>query len=59
MIEQSANEIAFGFGYDIHDRNKIVMDASHINGAPIRESAVDHAPFDVAWSFRTQLQFAF
>ncbi len=58
--DRSADEIGFGAGYYINGRdNKLVFDASHINGAPLRESRLNYQPGDAGWTFRTQLQFGF
>ncbi|MFN3193972.1 MAG: hypothetical protein ACE361_25910 [Aureliella sp.] len=60
LEDQSADEISFGMGYYIDGRNnKIVIDATHINGAPIRDSRLNYLAGDNGWSFRTQLQFGF
>lgn len=57
---QSAEEIAGGFVWYFRDQHaKIVFDATHLDGAPISSSALDIAPGDLGWLFRTQIQFAF
>jgi Phosphate-selective porin O and P len=57
---RSADEIGFGVGYYINGRNnKLVFDANHVNGAPLRESRLNYQPGDAGWTFRTQLQFGF
>jgi len=57
---QSADEIAAGIAWYIHGHNlKIVFDATHVNGAPISDPALNILPGDDGWLYRTQFQFMF
>ena len=57
---QSSDEIAGGFAWYFRGEHaKLVVDASHLNGAPINSSALDIARGDAGWLVRTQIQFAF
>ena len=58
--DQSAEEIAGGLvWYFKRQHAKIIFDATHLDGAPIRAPVLDIAPGDIGWLFRTQIQFAF
>ncbi|TWU58576.1 Phosphate-selective porin O and P [Rubripirellula tenax] len=57
---ESAEEIAAGAAWHFRDQHvKLVVDATHVNGAPISSSALDIFPGDDGWLFRTQFQFGF
>jgi hypothetical protein len=57
---QSADEVAGGLAWYFRDQSaKLVVDATDLNGAPINSSALDMAPGDSGWLYRTQIQFAF
>jgi hypothetical protein len=60
MTEQSSDEVAAGFAWYLkgHDA-KLVFDASHLNGAPVRSARLDLLPGDVGWLLRTQFQLGF
>ncbi len=58
--DQSADEIAGGFVWYFRDQHaKFTLDVTHLDGAPISSSALDIAPGDSGWLFRSQIQFAF
>ena len=38
---------------------KLVVDVTHLDGAPIDSSALDIAPGNRGWLFRSQIQFSF
>lgn len=60
MIDQNAEEIAGGFAWYFRDQHaKLVFDATYLDGAPISSAALDIAPGDAGWLFRTQIQFSF
>jgi hypothetical protein len=57
---QSAEELAGGLVWYLNGQHaKIVLDATHLDGAPISSSALDIFPGDLGWLYRTQIQFAF
>ncbi len=59
-MNESSDELAGGIVWYFRDQNaKLTFDFTHLNGAPINSSALDIAPGDVGWLFRTQIQFAF
>jgi hypothetical protein len=56
----STEEIGGAFGwYFRQNQAKLVIDATHLNGAPISSSALDITPGDTGWLFRSQIQFSF
>ncbi|MCB9941939.1 MAG: hypothetical protein H6823_27190 [Planctomycetaceae bacterium] len=58
--DQSADEIAAAIIWYIRGQNaKLTFDATHLNGAPIRDLALNILPGDAGWLFRTQLQLRF
>jgi hypothetical protein len=60
VIDQSAEELAGGVAWYFRDQHaKLVFDATYLDGAPISSAALDIAPGDAGWLFRTQIQFAF
>jgi hypothetical protein len=60
LTNQSAEEIAAGFVWYFRDQNaKATFDATYLDGAPIRSTALDITPGEIGWLFRTQIQFAF
>ncbi len=60
LADESSDEIAAGVAwYARGEQAKLVFDATHLNGAPINSAALDIAPGDAGWLFRTQVQFAF
>ena len=60
LINESSDELAGGMVWYFRDQHaKLTFDFTHINGAPINSSALDIAPGNAGWLFRTQLQFAF
>jgi hypothetical protein len=60
LTNQSAEEIAGGFVWYFRDQNaKVTFDATYLDGAPIRSTALDITPGEIGWLFRTQIQFAF
>jgi hypothetical protein len=60
LTDRSADEIAGGITWFIrgHDA-KITFDATHLNGAPIRDTALNILPGDSGWLYRTQFQLRF
>lgn len=57
---QSSDEVAGGFAWYFRDQSaKLVIDATHLDGAPINSAALGISPGDSGWLFRTQIQFAF
>ncbi len=57
---QSADEIAGGFVWYFRGQHaKFVVDATHLNGAPIDSSSLGISPGDSGWLYRSQIQFAF
>ncbi|TWT83991.1 Phosphate-selective porin O and P [Planctomycetes bacterium CA13] len=57
---QNANEIAGGAVWYFRGQHvKLTVDATYLDGAPISSSALDIAPGDEGWLYRTQLQFSF
>ncbi len=58
--DESADEIGAGVVWFIRGQNmKITFDATHLNGAPISDSALNILPGDDGWLYRTQFQFKF
>ena len=59
-IKQSADEVAAGVVvYANRHRMKLTFDVTHLNGAPIRDSALSIQPGDEGWLYRTQFQWKF
>lgn len=59
-IDQSADEWAAGFViYAMRHRLKLTFDLTHLNGAPVNDSALNIRPGDAGWLYRTQLQWKF
>lgn len=59
-VDQSADELAAGVVvYAMRHRFKLTFDATHLNGAPINDSALNIRPGDAGWLYRTQLQWKF
>jgi hypothetical protein len=59
-LQQSAEETAGGCVWYFREQNaKLTIDATYLNGAPINSAALDIAPGDRGWLYRTQMQFAF
>lgn len=57
---QSADEVAGGVVvYAKRHRMKLTFDVTHLNGAPINDSALNIRPGDAGWLYRTQLQWKF
>ena len=60
VTNQSADELAFGTVWYIRGQSiKATFDATHLNGAPIRSSALNILPGDDGWLYRTQMQIRF
>ena len=60
VADESADEFALGMVWYIRGHNlKLTFDATHVNGAPLSDSALNVLPGDVGWLFRTQFQFKF
>lgn len=58
--DQSADEVAGGFVWYFRDQHaKLTVDVTHLDGAPINSAALDIAPGEIGWLFRSQIQFAF
>ena len=58
--DQSADEIAVGSVFYIRGHNlKMTFDASHFNGAPISDSALNVRPGDAGMLYRSQFQWKF
>ena len=59
-VNQSADEVAGGVVvYAMRHRLKLTFDVTHLNGAPINDSALNIRPGDEGWLYRTQLQWKF
>lgn len=55
--EQSADEAAVGAVWYIRGQAiKVTCDATNLNGAPIRDLALNILPGDDGWLYRTQMQ---
>ena len=60
VTNQSADEVAAAIIWYIRGHNaKLTFDATYLNGAPLRDSALNILPGDAGWLFRTQLQLRF
>jgi hypothetical protein len=60
VTDQSADEVAAAVIWYIRGHNvKLTFDATHLNGAPLRDSALNILPGDAGWLFRSQLQMRF
>ncbi len=60
IADQSADEISMGAVWYYRGHNaKLTFDASHINGSPIRDLALNLLPGDDGMIYRTQLQIRF
>jgi hypothetical protein len=58
--DQSADEIALGTVWYFRGENvRFTTDLTHVNGAPIRSTALDMFPGDAGWLLRSQIQFGF
>ncbi|MCA9140149.1 MAG: hypothetical protein KDB00_25430 [Planctomycetales bacterium] len=58
--DQSSEEIAGAVAWYLRKNQiKMVADITHLDGAPINATALDIAPGDRGWLFRSQMQFAF
>lgn len=58
--DASADEVAGGLAWYIRGQSlKLVFDATHVNGVPISDRALNIRPGDDGWLFRTQFQFWF
>lgn len=59
-VDQSADEVAGGVVWYIRGQAiKVTVDATHLNGAPIRDLALNILPGDDGWLYRTQMQIKF
>lgn len=59
-VDQSFDEVAVGTAWYFDGENrKLVFDATHANGVPLRDSALNVRPGDDGWMYRLQFQFAF
>jgi hypothetical protein len=57
---ESADEVAGGVVWYIRGQKmKVTFDATHVNGAPINDRALNILRGDDGWLFRTQFQFMF
>lgn len=60
VTNESADEVAAALIWYIRGHNvKLTFDATHLNGAPIRDLALNILPGDAGWLFRSQLQVKF
>lgn len=60
LQRQSADEVAGGLVWYIRGQSlKVTFDATHLNGAPIRDLALNILPGDRGMLYRTQLQVVF
>ena len=58
--DQSAEEVAGAFAWYFREQHaKLVVDLTHLDGAPINSSALNITPGDRGWLFRSQIQFSF
>jgi hypothetical protein len=58
--QQSADEIAAAVAwYFRRNQAKWVVDATHLDGAPIHSPVLDIAPGNRGWLYRSQIQFSF
>jgi hypothetical protein len=58
--DQSADEVAGALAWYFRENHaKLVVDVTHLDGAPIDSSALDIAPGNRGWLFRSQIQFSF
>lgn len=57
---QSADEMASGAVWYFRGHEaKLTFDVTHLNGAPIRDTALNILPGDSGWMYRTQVQVKF
>lgn len=60
VVEHSADEAAGGVVWYFRSHEaKLTLDVTHLNGAPIRDTALNILPGDSGWMYRTQLQIKF
>jgi len=60
MFDHSADEVAGGFVTYMKGHNlKLTFDVTHLNGAPVSDSALNIRPGDDGWLYRTQFQWKF
>jgi hypothetical protein len=60
VVNESSDEVAGGVAWYIRDQDaKLVIDATHLNGVPVKSDRLDALPGDAGWLFRTQLQVGF
>ena len=59
-VEQSAEEVAGALAWYFRENHaKLVVDITHLDGAPINSSSLDIVPGNRGWLFRSQIQFSF
>jgi hypothetical protein len=59
-VDQSADEVAGALAWYFRENHaKIVIDLTHVDGAPINSSALDMVPGNRGWLWRSQIQFSF
>ncbi len=60
VANRSADEVAAGFVIYVRKHNlKATFDVTHLNGAPVNDTALNIRPGDAGWLYRTQLQWKF
>lgn len=60
VTNQSSEEVAGGLVWYFNGQHaKATLDVTHLDGAPIDSAALDIAPGDLGWLFRSQIQFSF
>ena len=57
---ESADEVAGGLAWYIRGQDlKLIFDATHLNGSPLRDTSLNILPGDDGMLYRTQFQFRF
>jgi len=60
LVDQSSDEVAGGVVVYFRKHNlKLTFDATHLNGVPVSDSALNMRPGDAGWLYRTQFQWKF
>jgi hypothetical protein len=58
--DQSSDELAAAVAWYFRENQaKLVVDVTHLDGAPVNASSLDITPGDRGWLFRSQIQFSF